>query len=166
MELETQVAILKSDSDRQNLVIAKIETMIEKLGEVSNSVAKLLAVHEEKLFQHQETQNELYTLIERGKTASQNDAKDLHSRISTVQRELTTSIAEVQSSLSAAIKTGMEEIKSALVKEVQTHDQSTQSKHNDHEKRIRDLERWKWAVMGGAVVAGTFARDLINFLFK
>ena len=159
MEIETQVAIIQNDINRQNVVIGKIEAMIEKLGEVSNSVAKLLAVHEEKLSQHQETHSELYALVENQKTGIQADVKDLHSRITTVQRELSNNISEVEKSLKAALKTGLDEIKTAITNETATIER-------DHENRIRDLERWRWIIMGGSIVAGAFVRDLITLIFQ
>lgn len=159
VELETKVAVIQGDIARQNVVIGKIETMIEKLGEVSNSVAKLLAVHEERLSQHQETHAELFSVVETHKNGIQADVKDLHSRITTVQRELSSNIAEVERSLKEALKTGLGEIKTAITNETATIEK-------DHEQRIRSLERSKWLLAGGAAVAGAFARDIVSMILK
>jgi methyl-accepting chemotaxis protein len=159
MEMDTQIAILQSDFLRQTVVISKMENMMEKLGEVSNAVAKMLAVHEEKLYQHQETNTELFALIENHKSTSHTETKDLYSSITTTHRELSSNISEVEKTLKQIMKVGLDEIKEAIIHEMETH-------QKDHEKRIRDLERWRWIVLGGSIVAGAFMRDVIGFVVK
>lgn len=49
MNLETEVAVLKSDVTRMASLFSRLDTAIEKMGDVSNNIAKMLAVHEELL---------------------------------------------------------------------------------------------------------------------
>ncbi len=49
MSLDTEVAVLKSDVARMTSLFEKLDTAIERMGDVSNSIARMLAVHEERL---------------------------------------------------------------------------------------------------------------------
>lgn len=147
MENETKVAVLERDVAHQSAVLQRLETTIERLSDVSNSVAKLLSVHEEKHTQHQAVQEELYALSEKQNTQTQEDVRQLHNKIE-----------KVENSLKEAIKTGISELKITITGE---HQQMNDT-DKDHEDRIRRLERWKWMMIGGAGIAGALATKIIE----
>ena len=43
MSLDTEVAVLKSDVARMTSLFEKLDTAIERMGDVSNSIARMLA---------------------------------------------------------------------------------------------------------------------------
>ena len=162
MSLDTEVAVLKSDVTRMTSLFEKLDTAIERMGDVSNSIARMLAVHEERLNKQDDIDEELFTLVEKRKQELQSDIKDLHSRITTVSRELSDDINETEQRIMTAMTYGMADIKKCITEETKT----TTQQRLDLEKRINDLERWKWLVMGGSIVIGAFAHEVVGMLFK
>lgn len=162
MGLETEVALLKSDVNRMTPLFEKLDLAIEKMGAVSNDIARMLAVHEERLNKHQKLDEELFTLVERRRQEMQVDIKELHSRITTVTRELSNDISETEQRLMSAMTHNMDEIKKCITEETKV----VTKEQNDLEKRIAELERWKWLVMGGSVVLGSLSHEVVGSLFK
>ena len=70
MAAEIEFEVLKS-------VVKKLDSSLDKISEVSNSIAKLLAVHDERLGTLEKTSDK------RG-----DEVKELHSRITTQTREI------------------------------------------------------------------------------
>jgi len=64
INLETEVAVLKSDVNRMASLFSRLDTAIEKMGDVSNNIAKMLAVHEERLSKQDDIDEELFSLAQ------------------------------------------------------------------------------------------------------
>ena len=54
-ELETSVELIKKELDDQRKIHEKLDIAIEKLTDVSNSIHRMLAVHEEKIARQEES---------------------------------------------------------------------------------------------------------------
>lgn len=162
MDLETKVAVLESDVNRMTSFFQKLDTAIEKMGEMSNSISRMLAVHEERLNKHDDINEELFTLVENRRQEIQGDIKELHSRITTVSRELSDDINETEQRLMAAMTHGMTDIKKCITEETKI----TTELNKAVEQRVSELERWKWLVMGGSIVLGTFAHEIVARIIK
>ena len=54
-ELETEVQLLKRDIEDVKSIHGRLDVAIDKLTDVSNSIHRMLAVHEEKLARQEET---------------------------------------------------------------------------------------------------------------
>jgi len=162
MNLETEVAVLKSDVNRMTSLFSRLDTAIEKMGDVSNNIAKMLAVHEERLSKQDDIDEELFSLVEKRRQEIQGDIKELHSRITTVSRELSDDITETEQRLMTAMTYGTSEIKKCITEETK----ATTEQQAKLEKRVAELERWKWLIMGGSVVVGAFAHEMVGMLFS
>lgn len=162
MSLETEVAVLKSDVNRMASLFEKLDTAIERMGDVSNNIARMLAVHEERLSKQDDIDEELFTLVEKRRQEIQGDIKELHSRITTVSRELSDDITETEQRIMTAMTYGMADIKKCITEETK----SSTEQRLDLEKRVAELERWKWLIMGGSIVVGAFAHEFVGMLFK
>jgi len=127
INLETEVAVLKSDVNRMASLFSRLDTAIEKMGDVSNNIAKMLAVHEERLSKQDDIDEELFSL-----------------RIMT------------------AMTYGTAEIKRCITEETK----AISTQQNELEKRVNELERWKWLVMGGSIVVGAIAHEIFGMLSK
>lgn len=160
--LETKIAVLESDVSRMMTLFEKMDFAIEKMGDVSNNIGRMLAVHEQRLVAQDITDKELHILIEKRRQELEIDIKELHSRITTVSRELSGDISETEQRLMVAMSAGMSDIKKCFTG---THNDSS-TRAEDLEKRVSDLERWKWLVMGGSVAMGAFANEIISSLIK
>mgnify|MGYP003346120318 CR=1 FL=1 len=162
MNLETDVALLKSDVNRMTSLFEKLDSAIEKMVDVSNSIARMLAVHEERLNKQDDIDEELFTLVEKRRQEIQGDIKELHSRITTVSRELSDDITETEQRIMTAMTYGTSEIKKCITEETKV----MTKQHAELEKRVTELERWKWLVMGGSIVIGAILQFLVNAISK
>lgn len=119
-------------SGREVWLLGLCPTAIEKIGEASNNISQILAVHEERL----DTQER-----ERMERRKESDAavKEVHSRISTASREQQAAISSSEAKVLNEIKLLRTEV----------------NKEQEHmEDRIRKLEQWRWILMG-ILIAGT-----------
>jgi len=162
MSLETEVAVLKSDVNRMTSLFSRLDAAIEKMGDVSNNIAKMLAVHEERLNRQEDTDEELFSLVEKRRQELQSDIKELHSRITTVSRDMSDDLTETEQRLMTAMTYGHSEIKKCITEE---HKAITEQQA-ELEKRVVELERWKWLIMGGSVVLGAISHQLIGEFLK
>jgi chromosome segregation ATPase len=142
MSLDSQLKVLEN-------VVERIDTSIEKLTEVSNSLARIIAVHDERL-----------NTLERGYDRQSDDIKELHSRITTTSREICDKLDEIEDSLEGKLKEHSDNSEK-LHKELK---QELEVKVRSLDKRINILETWRWLVIGGAAVVG-FLADKIFKLF-
>jgi DNA repair exonuclease SbcCD ATPase subunit len=157
MNLETEVAVLKSDVNRMTSLFSRLDAAIERMGDVSNNLTKMLAVHEERLSKQDDIDEELFNLVERRRQEIQGDIKELHSRITTVSRELSDDLNETEQRIMTAMTYGTSEIKKCITQETKTI--STQ--HSELEKRVSELEKWRWIIMGGSIVLGAFSHEIV-----
>jgi chromosome segregation ATPase len=162
LDLETKVALLESDVNRMASLFEKMDVAIDRMGEVSNNIARMLAVHEERLNKQDDLDEELFALVEKRRQEIQGDIKELHSRITTTSRELSDDINETEQRLMTAMTYGMADIKKCITEETKASTEYTK----DLENRISDLERWKWLVMGGAIALGAFAHEIVSALLN
>jgi DNA repair exonuclease SbcCD ATPase subunit len=162
MNLETEVAVLKSDVNRMASLFSRLDAAIEKMGDVSNNIAKMLAVHEERLSKQDDIDEELFSLVERRRQEIQGDIKELHSRITTVSREMSDDLTETEQRLMTAMTYGTSEIKKCITEETK----AMSEQQTELEKRVVDLERWKWLIMGGSVVLGAISHEILGEFLK
>lgn len=162
MDIETELLLLKQDVDRITTFSEKLDAAIERMGEVSSNIARMLAVHEERLNKQDEIDEEISSLLERRRKEMQDDIKELHSRITTVSRELSTDMSEVEQRIMSAMTYGMSDLKKCLTND----NKEIMEERRDLERRIVDLERWRWIVLGGSIVFAAFANQIVDYLMK
>jgi DNA repair exonuclease SbcCD ATPase subunit len=123
-----------------------IENQVEMLREIASDLKRMLAVHDEKLNQHERKQDDIFELIEQRRNDMAEDIKEIHSRITTVQRELCNEITATENRI---IK-GIDELKEELKTDQEFHN----SKQKTLEQRIADLEKWRWIIIGAGITGG------------
>ena len=131
-ELETEVKLLKKELHDQAKIHDRLDIAIEKLTDVSNSIHRMLAVHEEKIARQEEAifAAEEQIEIRRNELATKID--ELHSRITTNYKELMDMIAKHHK-----------------------EDAINQQKlRDDLNNRVGILEKWRWLIIGGSIVVG------------
>ena len=131
-DLYTQVELLKKEVQDMKGIYRRIDTAIERITEVSTSVNRMLAVHEEKISQQEEA-------ALRADAEFKADIKELHSRITTNYKELADTIAKNH-------------------KETEAH---VQQLRTDLNGRVGVLEKWRWLIIGGSIVVGFIAQKMI-----
>ena len=150
-ELETKVAILEHDLKQMQVVFARLDTVIEKMTDVSNSINKMLAVHDLKLSGQENVNQDLYDAMEVHRRESTENNKELHSRITTTTRELSDKVDQTEVKIMASIK----ELKGSVDKE-----------EEKNKKRIDQLERTKYIMIGGGLVLGALITKILPVLLK
>ena len=133
-----------------------LENQVEMLREIASDLKRMLAVHDEKLNQHERKQDDIFALIEQRRNEMADDIKEIHSRITTVQRELCTEITATENRI---IK-GIDELKEELKTDQEFHN----SKQKTLEQRIADLEKWRWIIIGAGITGGWLFSKLSNMV--
>ena len=131
-ELETKVKLLEKEMHDRKGVFQRLDIAIEKLTDVSNSINRMLAVHEEKI------------------TRQEDAILDAEELIETRRVELTIKIDELHS----RITTNTKEIMSAATAQHKEHTKEIQKLRNDLTARVGVLEKWRWLIIGGSIVIG------------
>jgi len=151
VELETKVAILEHDLKQMQVVFGRLDTIIEKMTDVSNSINKMLVVHDLKLSGQENVNKDLYDAMEVHRRESTENNKELHSRITTTTRELSDKVNQTEDKIMASIK----ELKGSVDKE-----------EEKNKKRIDQLERTKYIMIGGGLVLGALITKILPVLLK
>ena len=124
-DIELDVELLKKEVSDMKEIHGRLDTAITKITDVSNCINRMLAVHEEKISQQEEVQ------IRDAQTFS-NDVKELHSRITTSQKEITELMRKQHYEFESEIRRLREDVTN----------------------RVGVLERWKYLIIGGSIVVG------------
>ena len=131
MSTDTRIAVLENEMEKMDGFFSRLDVSIEKIAELNVSIREVLASHETRINSTEEELESQFTMFDQR-------YEQLHSRISTVQRELSD---EVQSETTKVMALN------DLRKEILAHAEK-------EEERIRHVERRQWMIMGAAAVAG------------
>ena len=140
-ELETKVEILKKELDNQKRIYDRLDVAIEKLTDVSNSIHRMLAVHEEKITKQEEKM--IQAEVERD-----NRITELSKRIDELHNRLTNTVKEI-------IDSNLEHNKN-LNKRIERISDTISS-------RVGVLEKWRHIIIGSAIVVGFILNKFISF---
>ena len=139
-ELETEVELLKKELHDQKRIHDRLDIAIEKLTDVSNSIHRMLAVHEEKIARQEEAIFEAEQKIEirRGELLVKID--ELHSRITTNTKEIMTAASQQH----------------------EAQNKEIQKIRDDINNRVGVLERRRYVIIGGSIVAGFLLHKFVQ----
>lgn len=144
MALEVELEVLKT-------VVTKLDSSLEKISEVSNSIGRLLAVHDERL-----------NSLEKTSDRRNDEIKDLHSRITTQQREIMDKLEDMEKRLEERMTTQAQSSKSQ-------HDEIKEEIQEDIkclDDRIGTLEKWKWYIIGAGAAVGYLVSNVLPLISK
>lgn len=132
-EIRVDVEVLKKDVDVITNLCEKMDKVIEKLVE-----------HQDVLI------NQIYNDMDKRKTDTNDDIKELDNKIATVNTDLTKKLESTQEKI-------MDEIK-FLRNEIQEHNAKEDSE-------LEKILRWKWTIVGGVIVL-SWVFSNINIIAK
>ena len=98
-ELETEVKLLKKELQDQKKIHDRLDVAIEKLTDVSNSIHRMLAVHEEKIARQEEAIFQAEEQIEVRRSELSKRLDELHSRITTNTKDIMKEIQKIKDEL-------------------------------------------------------------------
>ena len=133
-DLETEVKLLKKELEDQKKIYNRLDIAIEKLTDVSNSIHRMLAVHEEKLARQEDA-------LESRRVEISAQISELHSRVTTNTKEIMAS-ATTQHNL---------------------QNKEIQKIRDDLNNRIGVLEKWRHVLIGCSIVAGFLLHKFVEF---
>ena len=139
-ELETEVNLLKKELEDQAKIHDRLDVAIEKLTDVSNSINRMLAVHEEKLTRQEEAIFDAEQQIEIRRNELTTKIDELHSRITTNTKEIMTAAASQHAEQNKEIQKIRDELKD----------------------RVGVLEKWRHVLIGASIVAGFILNKFIQ----
>lgn len=142
--IETEVELLKREVGDMKKIHVRLDSAIEKIADVSSSLHTIMAVHEEKLARQEDALNEQENQL-------RDNIQDLHSRITTNAKETHTAMGEMER---------------RLVEQMNAHSK-TEEEHfrkmrEELSSRVGILEKWKWLIVGGSIVAGFIIQKVIT----
>ena len=133
VNVETEIELLKREVSDMKQIHVRLDTAIEKIADVSSSLHTVIAVHEEKLARQEET-------LDENEKHFRDNIQDLHSRITTNAKETSQHMSEMERRLLEELQTIRKEMSS----------------------RVGMLEKWKWGIVGGSIVAGFIIQKVIT----
>ena len=134
VNVETEIELLKRDVSEMKQIHVRLDTAIDKIADVSSSLHTIMAVHEEKLLRQEET-------LDGQEKEFRDNIQELHSRITTNAKETHKKMGDMERRLLEELQTIRKEMSS----------------------RVGMLEKWKWVIIGGSIVAGFVLQKLITF---
>ena len=134
MTIKTDLELLKKEVQDMKQIHTRLDTAIEKLTDVSSCVNRILAVHEEKIARQEDD------IVSNEKEIKDN-IHELHSRITSNYKELT-----------------------VLINQHNLKDEERFHKlKSEFSSRVGILEKWRWIIIGGSIVAGFVLHKLLQF---
>ena len=133
INVETEIELLKREVSDMKGIHVRLDTAIEKIADVSSSLHTIMAVHEEKLARQEDALDEQEKQL-------RDNIQELHSRITTNAKETSQHMSEMERRLLEELQTIRKEMSS----------------------RVGMLEKWKWVIVGGSIVAGFIIQKVIT----
>jgi len=130
--VKLEVGLLKKDIELTDRLCDKLSESIEKIQEVNVNIMRMITLHEQRHEQHEKTEQEM-----------KEDIKELHSRITTVSREMNDRMDQLERHISERIDL----LRSDLAK----HEKSDP---NRLKNTLAEIDKYKWMIMGGALALG------------
>ncbi len=154
-----EIELLKKDVSIMANLCEKFDTTIDKMQEIASSLSRMVSLQEQRLENQEETTKEIQSVLEMRRIEHNNDIKELHSRITTVNRELSDKIEETERTIIQELQEIRKEIK-------ESHNKDNQSDIS-FMKRLEQIESWKYMMMGGIVViTWVLAKADLGAIFK
>ena len=148
-ELTREVAVIKEQNATAADIHGRLDNAIDKLTDIQSGVKSMLAVHEERLVRAEENDSEILDTMESRRHLWQDDLKELHGRITSTSRDF----IDINNEHEKVVIKRVDDIQQYFITEAQKFD-----------KRLTELERWKWIIIGISVAVGISVSPVANVL--
>lgn len=135
-DVKLKTSLLEKDILQSEKVLNKLSDSIQKIQELSVNIMQMLTLHESKHQHHAQAEEDL-----------KEDYKELHSRITTVNRELHERIDQVERHITERID--------ALRSDLANH-----KKQDKDENGLDFFEKWKYIIVVGVLIVGYIGGQL------
>ena len=148
-DVEMKVGLLEKDVQQSEKLCEKLSESIAKLQEVNANILRMITLHEHRHEEHEKTETEV-----------KDDIKELHSRITTVNREIHERIDEVERHISERI----DALRSDLIQH------KKEEGGNVVGDTLKEIDKYKWMILGAAIaigwIIGNVNLGVLGTLFK
>ena len=131
-DIELKVGLLSKDVELNDRLCTKLSESIAKIQELNVNIMQMISLHEQRHEQHERTEVDL-----------KDDIKELHSRITTVNRELHERIDEVEKHITQRLD--------AIRSDLANHKRHDNTKVTEI---LGEVDKYKWMILGAAIVIG------------
>lgn len=148
-EIETrlEIELLKKDVVTMSALLTKFDVALDKMQEIATSLSRMVSLQEQRLETQEVATKEIQSVLEMRRIENNQEIKELHSRITTVNRELTEKLSDTEKTILAEIQ--------ALRTELRGENKGLGS-------RLSQIELWKYGVGMVIVVLAFLAAKAID----
>lgn len=147
-----EIELLKKDVTVITNLFNKFDVTIDKLQEIASTLSKMVSIQEQRIEAQENITKEIQNILEQRRMEHNTDIKELHTRISAVNSELTGKIEESEKAILSELKRLREELSGEKVSLLD---------------RLSAVEGWKWMLTGVfAVVVWLLTRIDISQFFS
>jgi len=141
--LDTEVELLKREVTEMKQIHLRLDSAIEKIADVSQSLHTIMAVHEEKLLRQEEA-------LDEQEKEFKNTVQELHSRITSNAKETSNQMGEMERRLVDAMRE-------------HGHNEAQQfiKLREELSTRVGVLEKWRYVIIGGSIVVGFALTEIL-----
>jgi hypothetical protein len=147
------VELLKKDVAVITNLCEKFDKTIDKMQEIAFSLSRMVSLLEQRIESQEVVTKEVQSVLEMRRVEHNNDIKELHSRITTVNRDLSDKMADTENKILHEIQSLREELKKEKV---------------TFGDRLMNIEMWKYTMVGALMVFSWIAAkiDIFKILFS
>ena len=131
-EVELKVGLLQKDVELNDRLCNKLSESITKIQELNVNILQMITLHEQRHEQHEKVEADL-----------KDDIKELHSRITTVNREIHERIDQVERHITERLD--------AIRSDLANHKRQDEPKVTHI---LKEMDRYKWMILGAAISVG------------
>ena len=135
-----EIELLKKDVVTMSSLLTKFDTALDKMQDIASNLSKMVSLQEQRIEAQETSTKELQSILEMRRIENNQEIKELHSRITTVNRELTEKISDTEKTILAEIQALRTEIK---------------GENKGIGARLSQIELWKYGV-GMVIVVVAF----------
>lgn len=132
-----EIELLKKDVAMITNLCEKFDTTIDKMQEIAVNLSRMVSLQEQRLENQERISKEVQNTLEMRRIEHNNDIKELHSRITTTNRDLTEKI---------------EETEKKILDELHAIRQEMKNEKSSFVERLGNIEMWKYTVIGAIIV--------------
>ena len=111
VEIETRLAVLERDITAMSGIFPQLNATMTKLTDISSSIKEMLAVHDSKINKHEQTDDQLYGLIEKRRIQSDSQHQDIQLKIIQSEKDIKRDMDDFQKTMMAEMKDIRRELK-------------------------------------------------------
>jgi dsDNA-specific endonuclease/ATPase MutS2 len=151
-ELKIDIELLKKDVTMISSLCTKFDTTIDKMQEIASNLSRMVSLQEQRIVVQEKITQEVQSVLEKRRQEHVEDTKELHSRITTVNRELTQKIDESEKRILAELHSMRTEL---------------MAEKTSFADRLSKIEIWKYTVVGALMIVSWLAAkiDIVKILF-